>query len=138
MQPLRETAGLPDPNIAPPQIAQSGDPFARLRVVHLIARIPRATPVRLRDIVEHLNSEYVDWSFDRRVVVEALVQLQANWMLDFRNTSGIEFGTDDAGETVTLEDTPRVDAWMISQAGRLVGECRARLRAFAVEEGAIP
>ncbi|HEX5465919.1 MAG TPA: hypothetical protein VFW92_04495 [Candidatus Limnocylindrales bacterium] len=138
MLPLRETSGLPDPNISPPQIAQSGDPFARLRVAHLVARIPRGTPVRLRDIVDRLNSEYVDWSFDRRVVVETLVQLQSNWMIDFRNTSGIEFGRDAAGETVTLEDTTRVDAWMISQTERLVGACRERLRTFAVEEGAIP
>ena len=138
MLPLRETVGLPDPNISPPQSAQSGDPFARLRIVHLAARLPRATPVRLRDVVERLNSEYVDWSFDRGVVVEALVQLQSNWMIDFRNTSGIDFGQDEAGDTVAIEDTARVDPWMIAQLERLTAECRQRLRAFAVEEGAIP
>ena len=61
MLPLRENAGLPDPNIQPPQIARSGDPFARLRVVHLVARIPRGAPVRLRDIVDRLNADYLDW-----------------------------------------------------------------------------
>ena len=135
---LREATGLPDPNIAPPQVAQSGDPFAQLRVVHLAARLPRGVPVRLRDIVERLNADYVDWSFGRGVVVEALVQLQANWMIDFRNTAGIEFGQDAAGETVTIEDTARVDSWMLVQLERLVSVCRQRLRSFAVEEGAIP
>jgi hypothetical protein len=138
MLPLRETAGLPDPNIQPPQVARSGDPFARLRVVHLVARIPRGTPVRLRDIVDRLNADYLDWSFDRPIVAETLVQLQSNWMIDFRNTSGIELGEGTAGETVTIEDSRRVDAWMVSQADRLVGECQRQLRTFALEEGAIP
>lgn len=138
MLPLRETTGLPDPNIQPPQIARSGDPFARLRIVHLVARIPRGAPVRLRDIVDRLNADYLDWSFDRPIVVETLVQLQSNWMIDFRNTSGIELGEGPAGETVTIEESGRVDAWMASQAQRLVGECQRQLRAFALEEGAIP
>ena len=33
--------------------------------------------------------DYVDWSFSRRVVIAAIVQLQANWMADYRNSDGI-------------------------------------------------
>jgi hypothetical protein len=135
---LRETPGLPDPNVTPPQVAEAGDPFADLHIVHLLARIPRGTPVRLRDIVDRLNADYVDWSFTRPVVVTAVLQLQVNWMSDYRNAEGIVIDADVAGETVTIEDSSRVDPWVVRQAERLAGECQARLRAFAREAGAIP
>jgi hypothetical protein len=135
---LRDTPGLPDPNVPPPQTAEAGDPFADLRIVHLLARIPRGTPVRLRDIVDRLNADFVDWSFARPVVVTAVLQLQVNWMSDYRNAEGIVIGAGAAGETVTIEDSSRVDPWIARQADRLAGECQARLRAFAREAGAIP
>ena len=43
--------GMPDPELAPPQIARSGDPFARLRIVHLLSRLPRNTTLQLRDVL---------------------------------------------------------------------------------------
>ena len=135
---LRDTAGLPDPHLLPPQVAEVGDPFAELRVVHLLARIPRGVPVRLRDIVDRLNAEHVDWSFTRPVVATAVLQLQANWAADYRTTEGILVGDDAAGGTVRIEDSSRVDPWIVRQAERLADDCRERLRAFAVEEGAIP
>jgi hypothetical protein len=135
---LREVAGLPDPNLQPPQVAENGDPFADLRVIHLLARIPRGTPVRLRDLVERLNADYVDWSFTRPVVAAALLQLQVNWMSDYRTAEGIVIGTDAAGETVTIEESNRVDPWIVRQVERLAAECRRRLHAFAIEAGAIP
>jgi hypothetical protein len=39
---------------------------------------------------------------------------------------------------VRIEDSSRVDPWIVRQVERLADECRQRLRAFAVEEGAIP
>lgn len=135
---LREVPGLPAAELRPPVVAEPGDPFARLRVVHLLARIPRGAPVRLRDVVERLNAEYVDWSFDRRVVVDAALQLQANWMTDYRNSEGFAVGSDDYGETVAIEDTSRVDPWMVAQMERLTAECLRQLRDFARDEGAIP
>src|SRR3954447_26588358 len=87
---LREVGGLPDPNVRPPTVAESGDPFAGLRVAHLIARLPRGVPVRLRDVVDRLNSDYLDWSFSRPVVAAVVVQLQANWLADFRTSLGFE------------------------------------------------
>ena len=138
MLPLRDVPGLPSPDVRPPVVAEPGDPFARLRVVHLLARVPRGSPVRLRDLVDQLNAEHVDWSFDRRVVVDAILQLQANWMTDYRTSEGILVGGDAYGETVTIEDTSRVDPWMVAQAQRLVDECLRALRDFARDEGAIP
>ena len=135
---LRETPGLPDPHVQPPTVAAAGDPFASLRVVHLLARLPRGRPVRLRDIVDRLNADYVDWSFSRQVVADAILQLQANWMSDYRNAEGIVLSEDPTGATVTIEDTSRVDPWIVRQADRLAAACRDQLRAFAVEEGATP
>lgn len=135
---LLETPGLPDPELQPPTVAEAGDPFADLRVVHLVARLPRGAPIRVRDIVDHLNARYVDWSFSRNVVIAALVQLQANWLADFRTASGLDLRDGPAGAELVLEDTPRMGPWLVSQAQRLADSCTERLRAFAVEEGAIP
>jgi hypothetical protein len=135
---LRDLPGLADPNIQPPTVAESGDPFAVLRVTHLLARLPRGRAVRVRDVVDRLNADYVDWSFTRRVVLDAILQLQANWMSDYRSTEGIVLGEDPTGPTVTIEDTSRVDPWITRQVERLAAESRQRLHAFAVEEGAIP
>jgi hypothetical protein len=92
----------------------------------------------VRDIVDRLNAEYVDWSFSRAVVIAAIVQLQSNWLSDYRNRDGIILEEGPAGAVVTLEDSTRVDGWIARQAARLADDCTERLRAFAVEEGAIP
>ena len=65
-------------------------------------------------------------------------QLQATWAADYRTTEGILVGDDAAGGTVRIEDSSRVDPWIVRQVERLGDDCRQRLRAFAVEEGAIP
>jgi hypothetical protein len=135
---LRELPELADPNIQPPTIAESGDPFAALRVAHLLARIPRGRAVRVRDLVDRLNAEYVDWSFSRAVVLDTIVQLQSNWMSDYRTSEGILIEEDETGPTVRLEDSSRVDPWIVRQVERLAGTCRDRLRSFALEQGAIP
>ena len=96
--PLHEVPGLPDPDVRPPVIAESGDPFASLRVAHLLARLDRGVPVRLRDIVDQLNSDYLDWSFSRSVVAAVAVQMQANWVADFRTSLGFDLSDGDRGE----------------------------------------
>jgi hypothetical protein len=135
---LRDVPGLPDPNLQPPAVAESGDPFAGVRIVHLLARIPRGRPVRVRDIVDRLNAEHLGWSFSRPVVLDAILQLQANWMADYGNADGIVLGDDEAGPTVMLEDTSRVDPWIVRQVSRLAAACERQLRDFATTEGAIP
>lgn len=135
---LRETPGLPDARVQPPTLAEPGDPFAELRVVHLLARVPRGEPVRVRDIVDRLNAEHVDWSFSRPVVLAALVQLQANWMADYRNRDGIGVRDGDAGPEILIEDSSRVDGWIVRQAERLHATCLERLHTFARDAGSVP
>jgi hypothetical protein len=129
---LREPPpGLPDPNVVPPSIAETGDPFAALRIVHLLARIERARPVRISDIVDRLNATYVDWIFPPDVVLGVAVQLQANWMTDYRNSSGIIVEDGEYGATIAIEDSSRVDPWIVRQALREAATCRERLDAFS-------
>jgi len=127
--------GLPDAELVPPVVAESGDPFAALRIVALVSRIERGRAVRLDDLVAGLNGRYLDWLFDRAVVVDVLVGLQANWMADYRNASGIVLEDGPYGPTVTLEDTPRVDPWIVRQASRVAADCRERLAEFARRDG---
>ena len=124
-------AGLPDARIQPPTIAESGDPFATLRVIDLVARMDRGRAVRIDDLVDRLNATHLDWLFTRAVVVDVLVSLQANWMTDYRNASGIVLDEGPHGALVTLEDSSRVDPWIVRQAQREAAECRRRLDAFA-------
>jgi hypothetical protein len=130
--PLRPApAGLPDPNIQPPVIAESGDPFTALRVIDLLARVERGVPVRLADIADRLNATYGDWLFPGEVVASVVLQLQANWMADYRNSSGIVIEDGTYGATLTIEDSTRVDPWIVRQAQREAVACRDRLAEFS-------
>ena len=134
---LRQTPGLPDPTIQPPTVAEADDPFAALRIVHLMARLPRGSAVRVRDIVDQLNADYLDWSFSRDVVVSSILQLQSNWLTDYRNSDGIVLDDGPAGPELVIEDSSRVDPWIVRQAERLSDACSERLRVFAIEEGGL-
>jgi hypothetical protein len=135
---LRDVSGLPNPGVRPPIVAEVGDPFASLRVAHLVARLPRGAAIRLRDVVDHLNADYLDWSFSRPVVLAVVVQLQSNWISDFRTHQGFDLAEGPAGDELTIEDSSRVEAWLIHQVERYAAECAQRLRTFARDEGAIP
>jgi hypothetical protein len=130
--PLRPApAGLPDPAISPPTIGESGDPFTTLRVIDLLARLERGRPVRLADIADRLNASYLDWWFPVPVVADVALQLQANWMADYRNASGIVIDDGPHGATVTIEDSSRVDPWIVRQAQREAVSCTERLAEFS-------
>jgi len=123
--------GLPDATIHPPTFAESGDPFSALRVIDLVARMDRGRAVRIDDLVDRLNATHLDWLFTRAVVADVLVSLQANWMTDYRNASGIVIEDGAYGPTVTVEDSSRVDPWIVRQAQREATDCRRRLDEFA-------
>lgn len=131
---LREVPDLPDPNIRPPTVAESGDPFAALRICHLFARLPRGVPVRIRDVVDRLNVDYLDWSFSRSVAISVAVQLQSNWVADFRTSTGFELADGERGEELRIEDSPRAGPWLVRQVERLVAECHEQLAGFARAE----
>jgi len=124
-------AGLPDPGLQPPTVAESGDPFATLRVVDLLARIERGRPVRLADVADRLNASWLDWLFPVEVVADVALQLQANWMADYRNASGIVVDDGPYGATIVIEDSSRVDPWIVRQAEREAAACRERLASFS-------
>ncbi len=123
--------GMPADHPAPPIVAQSGDAFAALRIVALVARLPRGSAVPLTAITDHLNATHLDWLFSERVVADALLQLAANWAADYRSTHGIVLDDGPAGATLTVEDSSRVDPWIVRQAQRLDAECRAALLDFS-------
>ncbi len=123
--------GMPHADMAPPVIAESGDPFGALRVIDLVARLPRGRPVAISALVDRLNGTYLDWLFEQRVVADALIQLQSNWLSDYRNSSGIVIEDGPAGATLTIEDSSRVDPWIARQAQRLADTCREVLADFS-------
>jgi hypothetical protein len=122
---------MPDPDIAPPTVAEAGDPFSAVRVIDLLARIERGRPVRLADLADRLDATWLDWLFPLPVVADAVLQLQANWMADYRNGSGIAIDESATGPTLTIEDSSRVDPWIARQAQRLAAECTERLAEFS-------
>ena len=130
--PLRSApVGLPEPNVAPPVVAESNDPFSALRVIDLLARIERGRPVRLADIVDRLNAMNLDWLFPIVVVADVAVALQSNWMADYRNSSGVILADGPYGPTIEIEDSSRVDPWIVRQAERQAAACRERLAVFS-------
>jgi hypothetical protein len=122
---------MPDPAITPPTIAEAGDPFTTVRVIDLLARLERGAPARLADIVDRLNATYLDWWFSGAVVADVALQLQANWMADYRNSSGIVVEDGPLGPTLTIEDSSRVDPWIVRQADRVAASCTERLAEFS-------
>ena len=124
-------AGMPDDAPRPPVVAESGDPFAAVRILRLVARIERGRPVRLDDIVHALNAAEPDWLFGRSVVLDLLVRLQAAWMVDYRTTSGIVLEEGPYGPTVAIEDAPRVDPWIVRRVARELDACRKALDTFS-------
>jgi len=132
LRPLRPApVGLPDPTLVPPTIAETGDPFTALRVIDLVARLERGTPVRLSDVVDRLNATYLDWLFTVPVVADVVLQLQSNWMADYRNGSGIVLEDGSLGPTIAIEDSSRVDPWIVRQAERQAASCTERLAEFS-------
>ena len=74
---------------------------------------------------------YLDWLFPMPVVADVALQLQANWMADYRNSSGIVVEDGPSGPTLTIEDSSRVDPWIVRQAQRAAADCTERLAEFS-------
>ena len=126
---------MPSPDIAPPQVARTGDPFAALRIVHGLARLPRNVTHQLRDVVAALNAAYLDWSFREEVVLAELTQLQSNWSISFHGEDRIVIGSSERGRTLLIVDSTKMTPFLISQAQRLAEACDAELRRFALGDG---
>ena len=94
--------GCPTRTSQPPVTAAAGDPFTTARVLRLVACLERGRPTRIDDIAAALNARHLDWAFSGPVVADVLVQLQSNWMADYRNGSGIV--VEDGPYGSTLDD----------------------------------
>jgi hypothetical protein len=133
--PLRPAPpGMPDPAVTPPTVGETGDPFTSLRVIDLVARLERGRSIRLADVADRLNASYLDWLFPTSVVADVALQLQANWMADYRNSSGIVVADGVTGPTLTIEDSSRVDPWIVRQAQRAAADCTERLAEFSRQD----
>jgi hypothetical protein len=123
--------GMPASDLRPPVVAESADPFTTVRVLDLLARIERGRPIRVADIVDRLNATHLDWIFSAPVVTDAAIALRANWIADYRNQSGIVLEDGPYGATIEIEDSSRVDPWIVRQAEREIAACRERLAVFS-------
>jgi hypothetical protein len=124
-------AGMPAVDLRPPVVAESGDPFTTLRVLNLLARIERGRPIRIADVVDRLNATHLDWIFPADVVADVAIALRANWIVDYRSQAGIVVDDGPYGATIAIEDSSRVDPWIVRQAEREAAACRERLAAFS-------
>jgi hypothetical protein len=120
----------------PPVIAEARSPFTAVRVVALMLARKRGLRERLADIADALNAAHLDWLFERRVVIDELLQLQANWFSDFRTTTGFIVEDSDQGPVVTLEDSSRMSGWLERQVAKATEECKRELAAFAKSDRA--
>jgi hypothetical protein len=130
--------GMPDADLVPPQIARAGDPFAALRVVHFLSRLPRNVTLQLRDVVVALNAAYLDWAFAEKVVTAELVQLQANWAISFHGEDRIILDRNERGQTLLITDSQKMSAFLVGEAKRLITVCEQQQREFVLGDGVSP
>ena len=128
-------AGMPAPDLVPPQIARKGDPFAQLRVVHFVSRLPRNVTLQLRDVVAALNAAFLDWYFSEPVVLAELVQLQANWAISYHGDDRIALDRNERGHTLLIVDSTKMTPFLIAEANRAVEACRDEQRRFTLGDG---
>jgi hypothetical protein len=129
---------MPMADLAPPQIARAGDPFAALRVVHFVSRLRRNETLQLRDVVAALNAEYLDWYFAEKVVLAELVQLQANWSISFHGDDRIVLDRNERGHTLLIVDSTKMSSFLVNEARRLAEACAEELRRFTLGDGVSP
>jgi hypothetical protein len=127
--------GMPDPQLAPPQIARSGDPFAALRIVHFVSRLRRNETLQVRDVVAALNAEFLDWYFSEKVVLAEVVQLQANWGISFHGDDRIVLDRNERGHTLLITDSTKMTSFLVNEARRLAEACARELRQFTLGDG---
>ena len=127
--------GMPDPHLAPPQLARSGDPFASLRIVHFVSRLRRNETLQLRDVVGAINAEFLDWYFSEKVLLAELVQLQANWGISFHGDDRIVLDRNERGHTLLIVDSTKMSSFLVNEARRLSEACSEELRRFTLGDG---
>jgi hypothetical protein len=131
-------AGMPEPTLTPPQIARTGDPFSRARIIHFVARLRRNATLQLRDVVAALNAEHLDWFFGEKVVLTEIVQLQANWAISFHGEDRIVLDRNARGHTLLIVDSQKMTPFLVAEMNRAIGDCEEELRRFTLGDGTSP
>ncbi|CAN5293029.1 hypothetical protein BH23CHL9_BH23CHL9_05520 [soil metagenome] len=126
---------MPDPRQSPPQLARSGDPFAALQLVHFVSRLHRNQTLQVRDVVNALNAEFLDWYFAEKVLLAELVQLQANWGISFHGDDRIVLDRNERGHTMLIIDSTKMSSFLVNEARRLSDACTEELRRFTLGDG---
>lgn len=129
---------MPAPTLIPPQLARTGDPFARLRLLHFLSRLRRNQTHQLRDVAAALNAEFLDWSFSEKVLLAELVQLQANWSISFHGDDRIILDRNERGHTLLIVDSSKMSAFLVSEGRRAAEEATEELRRFTLGDGISP
>jgi hypothetical protein len=131
-------AGMPDPTLAPPQTARTGDPFARLRFLHFLSRLRRNTTHQVRDVTTALNAAFLDWSFSEKVLLAELVQLQANWAISFHGDDRIVLDRNERGHTLLIVDSTKMTSFLVAEGRRAQEAAEEELRRFTLGDGISP
>jgi hypothetical protein len=131
-------AEMPDPVLAPPQIARGGDPFARLRIIHFLSRLRRNSTHQLRDVVTALNAAFLDWYFSEKVVLAELVQLQANWAISFHGEDRLVLERNERGHTLLIVDSSKMTPFLVAEGRRAADAAEEELRRFTLGDGISP
>jgi hypothetical protein len=131
-------AGMPDPTLAPPQIGRTGDPFARLRLIHFLSRLRRNATHQVRDVTLALNAAFLDWSFSEKVVLAELVQLQANWAISFHGEDRIVLDRNERGHTLLIVDSTKMNSFLVAEGLRAREAAEEELRRFTLGDGISP
>ena len=110
----------------------------RLRIVHLLSRLPRNTTLQLRDVLAWLNASFLDWSFNEKVLLATLVQLQANWSISFHGDDRIVLDRNERGHTLLIVDSSRMTTFLVAEGKRAADEAEDELRRFTLGDGISP
>ena len=130
--------GMPDPNVAPPQIARSGDPFARLRIIHHLSRLPRNVTLpgagRGRLPERRLPRLVLQREGGPRRAGPAAGQLG----ISFHGDDRIVLDRDERGHTLLIVDSTRMTAFLVAEGRRAADEADEELRRFTLGDGVSP
>ncbi len=126
---------MPEPTLVPPQIARTGDPFARLRFIHFLSRLRRNTTHQVRDVTAALNAAFLDWSFSEKVVLAELVQLQANWAISYHGEDRIVLDRNERGHTLLIVDSTKMTSFLVAEGRRANEAAEEELRRFTLGDG---
>ena len=103
----------------------------RSGIVDLLARLERGRPIRIADLVDRLNATYLDWLFPTASSSTRSSSSRRTGWPTTATPRGSSLDDGAYGPTIEVEDSSRVDPWIVRQAEREPAACRERLDAFS-------